>query len=136
MESNQGLMQFLQDAGVELSLAANAEEMEARLGSQRFDVLVSDIARPDNPEGGVEAIELLQAREQELPAIIFFAARMTTARVRKVNALGALMTTEPMELLELLASVARAKRNDTLSQNPDHGQGSPRWSSRFSPPRP
>lgn len=109
-ENNMGLVQELQLAGVEVTLANSGIQAEDDLRAGEFDVLVSDIARGTDDEAGF--VDLRRFRELGIapPNTIFYAGRMTPARVSVMQQLGVGFTNDPAELPQMLSGFASDRR--------------------------
>ncbi len=107
IEQNSLLIERMREGGAEITTSWGVEEMMAALSQGPFDVLISDIARGEDPEAGFEALERLRReRPREVPdAAIFFTARKTPARIRQARTLDAEITTSEKDLLDYVASV-------------------------------
>jgi hypothetical protein len=119
---NNLLIAALELGGAEVKVVRDEAATERSLTSRSVDVLISDIARGKEPEAGLEAVERLRARVTMPPTIVFYTSRVTQARVRRAAGLGAVLTTDSDELLDLVAD--RARRSGAGGSRPGGGSGS------------
>lgn len=105
IEQNSILVERMRAGGAEITTTWDQEGMTAALSEGPFDVLISDIARGDDPEAGFQALERLRReRPADVPeAVIFFTARKTPARIRRAKVLDAEITTSEKDLLDYVA---------------------------------
>lgn len=91
------------------SVVAARETWEAidRLRQAPFDVVVSDIARQDEPEAGVLALPALRHAAPETP-VVFYVSRLPRDTPPPAGAFG--ITNDPDELLHLILDVLERKR--------------------------
>ncbi|MGW3566950.1 hypothetical protein ACWDSL_24280 [Streptomyces sp. NPDC000941] len=91
-----------------MDVARDQEEADRAIEVLPPDLLISDITRGSEQEGGLEHMERLR-REGYDGQLIFFTSRVTPARQARARELAALgVTSDPQELL-LLADLAAAR---------------------------
>ena len=88
------------DAAVET--ATTGDEARAAIAERSPDVLISDIARRDGVNAGLNDLEAMRADGIYTGPVIFYSARVTPLRERSAEALGASITTAPDVLLDYL----------------------------------
>jgi CheY-like chemotaxis protein len=100
--------------GVEVELAIDtvpALELIARRGhgpgGQAFDLIISDIARPDSRTAGIDALPLLRQLAPNTP-VIFYVGTSDPNRDPPAGAFG--LTTDPSELLHLVIDALERRR--------------------------
>jgi CheY-like chemotaxis protein len=92
----------LEAAGMAVQTALSTEDALARCGSERFDVIVSDLRRGGAAEAGYDLLKALRARGDATPFVIY-AGPATAAQRDEAKSLGALgRATSAGELLELV----------------------------------
>lgn len=111
VEANNDLIDAFAKGGARVAVATGSEETMALLASEPFDVLISDIARGEDHEAGLDLLEMMRSSHPSYvpPAVIFFTSRMTPSRVERVKALGAEITTNPGDLLDFVFDLPRGK---------------------------
>src|SRR6266542_1337368 len=111
-DSRDLLTAILRAAGAEVTVAESASEALEKLTSSRPDVLVSDIAMPD--EDGYSLLRRIRHRPPEegglTPAIAVSAYAREEDRIRSLSAGFQMHLPKPFEPLELKAAVRRLAR--------------------------
>lgn len=107
-EANASLAHDLQRLGATVELVGSTESAQASLTRQRFDALISDIDRDGDPDAGFAALELFRGQGIAPPVVVFYAARVTGARLTRAKELGASVTSRPAELIAHLAGASPA----------------------------
>lgn len=97
------LRRGLEHAGHEAVAAASADEAEAALSVQHFDLLLLDVMMPGRD--GWELLEALRARGVDVPVIFLTARDAVEERVRGLSAGADDYLTKPFSVGELLARV-------------------------------
>ncbi|HEU4710770.1 MAG TPA: CHASE domain-containing protein [Pyrinomonadaceae bacterium] len=97
-----------------VTAVSSAGEAIQAIQQRRPDVLVSDIAMPDEDGYGlIERIRLLEANESEtIPAVAITAYAKDEDRERALSSGFQIYLAKPVELTELISVVARAARRD------------------------
>lgn len=97
----------LEAAGFSVHTALSTDEARARIAADRFDVVISDMGRPEGDQAGYDLLDRLRTAKVELPVIIYASSATAAQRAeaRRRGAFGA--TNEPNELLELVTSAIR-----------------------------
>lgn len=88
--------------GAAVETATTGDEARAAIAERSPDVLISDIARPDGVNAGLNDLEAMRADGTYTGPVIFYSARVTPSRQRSAEALGASITTAPDVLLDYL----------------------------------
>jgi CheY-like chemotaxis protein len=89
-------------------LALSTEDALEKLARQNFDVIISDMGRPPDPQAGYTLLDQLRAAGNRTPFIIYAGSRAPEhqAESRRRGAVGC--TNRPDELLEMvLAAIGR-----------------------------
>jgi len=109
MQGNGPLVETLREFGHEVVAVESSGEMKTELEQGAFDILISDIARDEDPDAGLTALERLRAESPgSVPRyVIFYAARVTPDREERAAALGAGIITDPQVLLDLIRDLLR-----------------------------
>ena len=97
-----------------VTAVSSAGEAIKAIRRKRPDVLVSDIAMPDEDGYGlIEKIRLLEANEEEsIPAVAITAYAKEEDREKALSSGFQIYLAKPVELTELISVVARAARRD------------------------
>ena len=97
-----------------VTAVSSAVEAIQAITRKRPDVLVSDIAMPDEDGYGlIEKVRLLENGEsQNIPAVAITAYAKEEDRVRALSSGFQIYLAKPVELTELISVVARAARRD------------------------
>jgi CheY-like chemotaxis protein len=105
----ENLGEILRDGGAEVDVCHNAAQAIARVRSQRYDALVSDMRMPGM--NGAELLQVLRQIDPGLPVVLLsafaFAEQLVTARRHGV--LGVL--SKPHQIPQLLRLLALARRD-------------------------
>ncbi len=92
----------LEAAGFSVHMATTTEEAEKRVAAERFDVIISDMARPEGAQAGYDLLKQLRDAKNETPYIIYASSAAPEQR-SEAQRRGALdCTNDPNELLELV----------------------------------
>jgi DNA-binding response OmpR family regulator len=113
------LRRGLEHAGHEAVAAASADEAEAVLATQRFDLLLLDVMMPGRD--GWELLEALRARGLDVPVIFLTARDAVEERVRGLSAGADDYLTKPFALEELVARIAAVTRRRSATTSVVHG---------------
>jgi len=97
-----------------VTAVSSAGEAIKAIRLRRPDVLVSDIAMPDEDGYGlIEKVRLLEVDETEcIPAVAITAYAKDEDRERALSSGFQIYLAKPVELTELISVVARAARRD------------------------
>jgi CheY-like chemotaxis protein len=81
-----------------------------RLGQEQFDVIVSDMGRPESPRAGYSLLEQVRSADDRTPFVIY-AGSSAPARRQEALARGAQGTTNrPIELFALVTDALHESR--------------------------
>jgi CheY-like chemotaxis protein len=98
----------LEGAGFAVHTARSTDEAEQRIAKDRFDVIISDMGRPEGAQAGYDLLERLRAAGNTTPYIIYASSGAPEHRA-EAKRRGALdCTNDPAELLELVTSAIPA----------------------------
>jgi CheY-like chemotaxis protein len=121
-EGNSALIERIQGAGAVVTVSKNYEEAVSRLGPpSAIDVIISDITRGSDTDAGFRDIERLRIDVEYRGHVVFYAGRVTPARRKAGESIGALaVTSDPAELLRVLQQVAApsAERRGQVGRAP------------------
>ena len=96
-----------------VTAVSSAGEAIQAISKRRPDVLVSDIAMPDEDGYGlIEKVRLLENGEAGIPAVAITAYAKDEDRERALSAGFQIYLAKPVELTELISVVARAAKRD------------------------
>lgn len=70
-KNNSFLIAALEERGVRVDTALSTDEALARLGQQPYDVVISDMQRPESAKAGIDLARQVQARALQVPVYIF-----------------------------------------------------------------
>lgn len=103
-----------------------------RLRDLQPDVLVSGISRGDDDNAGLDDLEAFRNQDIYAGPAIFLTGRVTPARLRLAEKLGARIASTPDALLELLRSIAgeRAAADGPASRAEDQPDAGTTWPGR------
>lgn len=94
--------QALEALGVQITISKSTEDALDRLQHKSYDVILSDMSRPPDPQAGYTLLSKLKEMQIATPYIIY-AGSKRPEHVAKAKELGAFGTTnDPQELLELV----------------------------------
>lgn len=94
----------LENAGFAVHTALSTAEAEQRLAKERFDVIISDMGRPEGPQAGYDLLERLRARGNAAPYIIYASSGAPEHRAEAKRRGAVDCTNNPAELLELVTN--------------------------------
>ncbi|MED5617661.1 response regulator [Ideonella sp. BN130291] len=101
--------QSLEALGVRFVIAKSTDEALAKMAQQRFDVVISDMARPPDAQAGYTLLETLRAAGNHVPFIIY-AGSSAAAHKAEAQRRGALGSTNRAS--ELFAYVLSALKRE------------------------
>jgi PleD family two-component response regulator len=95
--------------GMRVALAQSTDEALEALKANRFDVVISDMGRPPDPEAGYTLLTTMRERGDMTPFVIYAGSR-AVAHKQLAQERGALGTTNrPQELLDLVLRAVEAR---------------------------
>lgn len=100
-------IRMLQQLEMEVEVVALTSEALARLQSGHFDLLISDIARPEGQSNGIVTLQTLREHYPALPAV-FYIGNYNAEDGIPVGAFG--ITNRPDELVHLILDILERKR--------------------------
>lgn len=94
----------LEAFGLAITLSTSTEEGLEKLRARRFDVVITDLGRPGDPQAGYTLLEHIRQTNKQMPVIIYSAAARDEqhAEARRRGAFGS--TNNPQELIQLVVS--------------------------------
>jgi CheY-like chemotaxis protein len=96
--------------GVDFVLARSTAEAVDLLASNRFDLVVSDLHRPDDPNAGITLLSHMRQRLGDRTPFVLYTRQCSSERAMEVRALGALACTEQISGLMHAALLALESR--------------------------
>lgn len=100
-------IRMLQQLEMEVEVVTLTSEALARLQSGHFDLLISDIARPEGQSNGIVTLQTLRGHYPALPAV-FYIGNYNAEDGIPVGAFG--ITNRPDELVHLILDILERKR--------------------------
>lgn len=108
-QNNRQLQQSLQALGMTIRLAESTEHAMGRLTRERFDLIISDMGRPNDPRAGYTLLEQMCNAGIKLPLIFYSAGGNLPENVRLALEKGAFgSTNQGTELFRLVFSALNA----------------------------
>jgi CheY-like chemotaxis protein len=103
----------LEAMGIGIVLATSTEEALEKVKQHRFEVIISDMGRPNDSEAGYTLLDRLRAAGNRTPYIIYAGSRAPEyqATARQHGALGT--TNRPDELFRMVLSALAAREPAT-----------------------
>jgi CheY-like chemotaxis protein len=94
----------MEAAGFSVHTALTTEAAERRVAKEPFDVIISDMGRPEGPQAGYDLLERLRASGKTTPFIIYASSGSAEhrAEAKRRGAVGC--TNNPAELLEMVTA--------------------------------
>jgi CheY-like chemotaxis protein len=93
--------------GVVIDTAASDDDARRRIVAERYDVVISDIARGDRNDAGLTFIPTIREHDEDVP-IIFYIRNADPELGTPAGALG--LTNRPDELVDLLLDALQRRR--------------------------
>ena len=106
-ENNRNEFKMLSRLGVDIDYALDTAEALAQLQKEKYDLILSDMARGDNKKAGLEFLEAYKKLENRLP-VIFYVGTFSAERGTPPFAFG--ITNRPDELLHLTMDALGRKK--------------------------
>jgi len=108
--NNESTMKILEQAGVKFYLALDTESAIERLNKQKFDLIISDMAREKNYSAGIDLLKELKQKGIFTPTIIYSSKQSIDKFGHEALALGAIaLTSGVTRLLNVAQRVLRVK---------------------------
>jgi CheY-like chemotaxis protein len=99
--NNTFLQNAMQNLGASVTDALSTDEALAKAGNQAFDLIISDMGRPESDHAGFDLLQKLRSRAINTPFIIY-SSRGDDKAVQESKAAGAFgATNSPNELMRL-----------------------------------
>nr|WP_250810838.1 response regulator [Neorhizobium tomejilense] len=96
--------QALEALGVEFILSLSTEDALEKMSHQGFDMVISDMGRPPDPNAGYTLLDQMRASKNNTP-LVFYAGSRSPEHVQESRRRGALgCTNRPDELFEYVFS--------------------------------
>lgn len=94
----------LEDMGVRVTISTSTEDALAKLDASDFDVVISDMGRPENERAGYDLLERKQESGNRTPFVIYAGSNKEEHKreARRRGAIGS--TNRPAELFRLVNS--------------------------------
>jgi CheY-like chemotaxis protein len=109
--NNAFLQNAMQSLGASVTDSLSTDEALARAGNQAFDVIISDMGRPEGGRAGFDLLQKLRARGVNVPFIIY-SSRGDDQAVQDAKTAGAFgATNSPNELMRLVAQALSGVRS-------------------------
>jgi CheY-like chemotaxis protein len=93
--------------GVVVETATSDDDARRRVTTERYDVVISDIARDGNSQAGLEFVSTIREHDDAVP-IIFYIRAVVPDRGTPPGAFG--LTNRPDELVDLLLDALERRR--------------------------
>jgi CheY-like chemotaxis protein len=96
--------------GMHVTLSLSTDDALERLRRERFDVVISDMGRPPDPEAGYTLLEAMRSAGDTTPFVIYAGSNAPEHKqlARERGAVGS--TNRPQELLDLVTQAIDARR--------------------------
>lgn len=108
-KNNSYLIQLLNDSGVHVDLAGSTTEGLKRFSSRRYDIVLSDMGRPEggryNRTAGLALAEEIRRVDPQVPIVFFTSARSARDHRADAERLGARITNSATEVAEQFKQV-------------------------------
>ena len=96
--------------GINVAIAKSTDEALAKIKSEEFDLIISDMGRPPDPRAGYTLLDKLRQSGNKIPFIIYAGSRALAHQI-EARAKGALGTTNrPSELFEMVVGALGLSR--------------------------
>jgi CheY-like chemotaxis protein len=104
-DNNNYERQSLEAIGVKFTISTSTEDAMKKLGTQKFNAIISDMGRPPDPRAGYTLLESLRASGDRTPFIIYAGSRSPEHQeeARRRGAVGC--TNRATELFEMVLSI-------------------------------
>jgi CheY-like chemotaxis protein len=98
----------LEVLGIDFTISTSTEDALDEIGSHRYDLIISDMGRPGDPQAGYTLLEELRRRHLDVPFIIYAGSDRPEhkALARTKGAFGS--TNNPQELFQLVVAALNA----------------------------
>lgn len=101
--------QAMEALGISFTLSTSTDDALARLKNQQYDIIISDMGRPQDPQAGYTLLDSLRAIGDQTPFIIYAGSQAPEHR-SEARSRGAIScTNQPDELFELVLMALQLK---------------------------
>jgi eukaryotic-like serine/threonine-protein kinase len=105
-EGNRYEILLLESLGIEVVTATSTREAQQKIETERWDLVLSDLNREQNPTEGLQLLHWLREQGRRLP-VVYYTMPPTALPERPPGSFG--MTTQPDELVHLVFDVLERK---------------------------
>ena len=107
-ENNRNETRMFDRLGVDIAFAENTQRALAALREKEYDLILSDMARGDEPQAGIDFLRVYAEEKQRLP-IIFYIGVFKPEKGVPPGAFG--ITNRPDEMLHLVLDVLERRKS-------------------------
>jgi CheY-like chemotaxis protein len=100
----------LENSGITVDLSTSTDDAQQKLRLGRYDVVVSDMARPEDPRAGYALLSSMQKHRDSTPFVIYSSSNAPEHydEAIRMGAIGS--TARPEELVDMILRVLREAR--------------------------
>jgi CheY-like chemotaxis protein len=101
--NNSYLVAALEDQGLRVDTAQSTNEALSKINKDHFDIIISDMGRPEGRQAGIDLIKTLRTSKIDIPVYIFCGSYAANAfRERAIDAGAAGITSSGTTLMSML----------------------------------
>jgi CheY-like chemotaxis protein len=100
----------LENSGITVDLSTSTDDAQQKLRLDSYDVVISDMARPENPRAGYVLLSSMQKRGDQTPFVIYSSSNAPEHydEAIRMGAVGS--TARPEELVDMILRALREAR--------------------------
>jgi CheY-like chemotaxis protein len=101
----------LENMGMVVELSTSTKDAQAKLRRRRaYDVVISDMGRPESPRAGYDLLEWMRDRHDDTPFVVYSTSNSPTHFDEAVRAGAVGSTARPQELVDMILRSLRDAR--------------------------
>lgn len=103
----------LENMGMTVELSTTTESAQEKLRHGSYDVVISDMARPEDPRAGYVLLDWMRRREKSTPFVIYSSSNHPEHYDEAISAGAIGSTGRPQELVDMILRALRDARPRT-----------------------
>ena len=116
-ENNINERQALESLGVSFTISTSTNDAIELLSFNTFDLIISDMGRPPDPQAGYTLLDKIRAQGNQTPYIIYAGSRAPEHRAESRRRGAITCTNQPDELFDLVLMALEKKKGAGTSSN-------------------
>jgi CheY-like chemotaxis protein len=102
----------LKALGMEINISYDTEEALRKLNGKRYDLVISDMARPSGEQAGYALLDKIRNSKLDIPIIFYVGSSSKSREEEAILRSAAALTSDPQELLkQVVLTLQRSRSN-------------------------